>query len=692
MRPHIRRGVGILYIPVLLLIIGFAINAVSSNALAQPQFLEEMVPMRDGVRLHTFIYLPDPKVWSPPYPVIVQRMPYGIGKAGILPGPDIPSAAILRGWKAGIGRGYACVFQDTRGRFASEGVDRVYYDEDLDGYDIIEWAAKQRWCNGKVGMAGSSAAGVTSYAAASQKPPHLKTIFAQVGSANIYNEVVYEGQALEMERLMLWLPGNIPGLSSSHINSLKLSEGQIQEAKNLTQQINNDLKSHMLDSATSKWWMYLPLINYPGFSQLQPFWNEIMSHPTQDEFRDKHNFRETIQVPSVHVSTWHDISLESIIKSYKVLQERVGQQKLFIGPGHHYTVYEPNFWPYDPFFSWFDYWLKGINTTIMDGPPIYYYHIGDDKWRYAEQWPPPGVESTNYYFHTDGALNTNRPSGEEASKSYVYDPKNPVQTYGGRNLSIAKGSLDQRPAKANRQDVLVYKTEVLAKDLEIAGKAEIILHGSSNCKDTDFIAKLIDVHPDGKAMLVLDGVIRALYRESPKKPVPMEPNTIYAFTISLGHMSHVFKAEHQIEVNISSSNFPRRARNTNSGNPLYTADSEKDMIEATNTVYHASQYPSYLILPVLPPQKSNSFAGTANFKLGQSSYKGPAELYVFQEKVYLKYGDRWLNWKTTKTAREGRYDARGKAGNISVLVQAKDQTTADVLATGAGLYFKGWAK
>jgi sulfur transfer complex TusBCD TusB component (DsrH family) len=223
----------------------------------------------------------------------------------------------------------------------------------------------------------------------------------------------------------------------------------------------------------------------------------------------------------------------------------------------------------------------------------------------------------------------------------------------------------------------------------------VILHASSTCKDTDFTAKLIDVHPDGKTMLVLDGVIRAMYRESSRKPVPMEPSTIYGFIISLGEMSHVFKVGHRIQVDISSSNFPRRARNTNSGNPLYMADSERDIIVATNTVYHASKYPSYLVLPVLPPQKPNSFEGTANIKTAQIAYKGPAQLYVFPTAVYLNYGGKWINWKTIKTLREenkDRYESRGKTGTLSVSVQARDKTSLDVLATGPGFYFKGWAK
>jgi uncharacterized protein len=683
------------FLVVLAVIVGGLITIpISPFAFAESQFLEEMVLMRDGVRLHTFVYLPDNKVWNPPYPVIIQRTPYGIGKVGTLPGLNQP-VATLRGWKAGIERGYAIVFQDTRGRFASEGIFRLFYDDASDGYDTIEWVASQPWCNGKVGVAGSSAAGIVTYASASERPPHLKALFSQGAASNLFNDIFYEGQSFELEFRLLSTVTPVD-LSPSHIKSLKFSDNELKEVITLNQAITNDLKSHMFNSAKSKWWMHLPLLNYPAISQLLPFQNELLSHPTQDGFRDHLNFRDRMQVPAIHVTTWYDFAAESNLETFKVLQERVGNQKLFIGPGDHFAVYSPTFLPYDPFFQWFDFWLKGIDTNIMDGPPVYYYHMGTEKWRYADQWPLPSVENKKYYLHSDGILNTNAPSGQEPSIGYTYDPNNPVQTLGGRNLLLPKGPRDQRPVEPpNRKDILVYKSEVLSKDVEIAGTVRIILHAASTCKDTDFHAKLIDVHPDGKTMLVLDGVIRALYRDSPKIPVPMEPGKVYEFTIALGDINHVFKAGNRIQVDISSSNFPRRARNTNSGNLLFSADTEKDIVVATNTIYHGSQYLSYLMLPVLPPQKPNLFEGTANIQTTGVTYKGPAELYVFPTAVYAHFKDRWIKWKTIKNWKEGseeRYESEGKVGKLSVVLQPKDLGPFDIIVTGEGIYFKGWQK
>jgi putative CocE/NonD family hydrolase len=665
------------------------------------QMFETMVPMRDGIRLHTFVYLPDPKVWPHPYPAIVQRIPYGIGEPGILPGLNMPSAPglpsiILRGWKGVVTKGYASVFQDTRGRFGSEGTDRVYFDDGIDGYDTMEWVAAQPWCNGRVGMAGSSAGGITSYATAAQNPPHLFAIFAQAASANLYNEVVYEGQALEWERLPLWFLGHAHGLSSSHIHKLRLPDQKLQEVMDQGKMIYNDLKSHVLNPVESKWWMHLPLLDYPAISLIQPFWNEVLSHPTQDNFRDNHDFKGRIEIPAIHVTTWYDIFFRSTLEAFTTIQKRGGHQKLFIGPGDHYAVYSPNFWPYDPFFLWFDYWLKGIDTGIMDAPPIYYYHMGTEKWRYADEWPPSGVECKTYYFHHNGLLSADVPTSEEFPRSYVYNPHNPVQTVGGRNLQISKGSLDQRPVEPPyRTDVLLYKSEVLSHNVEIAGNVKVNLHASSTCKDTDFTAKLIDVHPDGSTMLVLDGVTRAIYRESPRHPVPMKPGKTYEFTIDIGDTSHVFKAGHQIQLDISSSNFPRRARNTNSGNLLYTGDSEMDIVIATNTIYHKFDFPSYLVLPVLPQQKPNVFEGTSRIKRGKAGYKGLAELYQFPTAFFLNFEGRWVKWKIIKSWQKGSveyYKCEGSLGKLSILIQTKDQAAFEAVATGGKAYFKGWIK
>jgi hypothetical protein len=569
---------------------------------------EEMVVMRDGIRLHTFVYLPESNVFPSPYPAIVQRSPYGIGVRGVVPGPDIPESstrrlpvsAILRGWKQTVAHGYAVVFQDTRGRFASEGADRLYYDDPLDGYDTVEWVATQPWCNGRVGMAGSSAAAITAYAAASQRPPHLKAIFAQAGSSDLYNEVIYEGQSLELERLLIWVLGNVTGLSSSHINSLGLTPEDYQKAIELGQAIYDKLNRFAHNPTASEWWMYLPLVDYPVVSQFQPFWKEILSHPGQDDFRNYHDFKSKIGIPAIHVTTWYDIFLMSNLKAFTEIQIRTGNQKLFIGPGDHESMYREDFFPYDPFFLWFDYWLKAIDTGIMRKPAISYYHMPSRRWRYANQWPPQGCEYKIYYLHHNGTLNTNKPSGGESYLAYTYNPRRPVQTIGGRCIQIPSGSFDQRVLEPPyRDDVLVYTGDALESDLEIAGNVKVILHASSTCKDTDFTAKLIDAHSDGSTMLILEGVIRAMYSQSTIVETLMEDGSIYRFTVDLGDISHLFRAGHRIQVDISSSNFPRRVRNTNSGHPLYAADMEHDISVAANTIYHDDGHPSYLVLPVM---------------------------------------------------------------------------------------------
>jgi putative CocE/NonD family hydrolase len=651
--------------------------------------------MRDGIRLHTFIYLPDPKVWPPPYPAIIQRTPYQIGKPGVLPGPDQPTNSVLRGWKAGVERGYAVVFQSTRGRFASEGLFRLYYDEATDGYDAVEWVARQDWCDGKVGIAGSSAAGIVAYAAAAEKPPHLAAVFSQGASSNFFNDVFYEGQSFELEFRLL---GTVTpdDLSPSHLAALQLSGKELQETIELNRVIAKDLNSHALDSSASKWWMYLPLLDYPAVNRLLPFQNELLSHPSQDSFRDHLDFRSKIQIPTLHVTTWYDFAVQSNIETFRVVQEKAGNQKLFVGPGDHFAVYTPNFLPDDPFFPWFDYWLKGIDTKIMDRPPVYYYHAGTEKWRYGDEWPPVGVAYEHYFLHSDGTLHMSAPTAKEPSITYLYDPKNPVQTLGGRNLSLPRGPRDQRPVEPpNRKDVLVYRGDVLPQDIEIAGPVKIVLYASSSCKDTDFHGKLIEVNPDGKTMLILDGVIRAMYRHSPKNPMPLEPDEVYKFSLMLGDINHVFKAGSRIQVDVSSSNFPRRVRNTNSGNSLLAADTDKEMIVARNTIHHGSLYPSHLILPLLPPQKPTIFEGTASIAEGETTYKGPADLYVLSKAVYLNFKDRWMKWALTGARQTGairRFEGEGKTGRFTVVVTDNGTDAIDVSGRGQGIYFTGQVK
>jgi uncharacterized protein len=594
-----------------------------------------MVPMRDGVKLNTFVYLP--RTAGTRHPVILQRTPYGItssdGKAntdcrqGWLPAADAPMrGSILRGYRNIVAHGYAAVYQDTRGRYGSEGEDRVYADDAFDGYDTLEWIARQPWCNGMIGMSGSSAGATTTFAAASQRHPNLRAFFAQVGASSIYEDVVYEGNAIEMERLWLWVAKNIPGLSRSHREAVMRRFGINSETLDQTARAANERYAR-LEAArqgsqpfiASDDWLRLPLSHYPDFSIWQPFLDEILSHPTPDAFRRSHDFRSTIDIPGFHATTWYDIFQTSVIAAFNDIQGRAGNQLLWIGANDHYFIYETNFWPRDPYFEWFDHWLKGESTGIMDRPPVFYSprawvedrarYVASD-WRHAERWPVPGAVPERFYLCGDGGMkrfdltdnartdSPDAPSGP--ARTYVYDPRRPVPTLGGRNMLIDAGPRDQRPAQSLPDYGLIYRSEPLAEDVTIAGRVRVSLAVQSDCPDTDFIAKLIEVEPDGRALLLMDGVVRAMYRDSAIAAAQrLEPGVIYRITIDLAHIHHTVRAGNRIEVDVTSSNFPRRARNTNSGNPVLANDRESDIRVATNTVHHDGATPSFIELPIL---------------------------------------------------------------------------------------------
>jgi putative CocE/NonD family hydrolase len=597
-----------------------------ADAITGARSFQTMVAMRDGTRLNTFVFLP--ASGGPRYPVILHRTPYGIAAADArdkfdcarawLPNPAEPMrGSILRGWRAIVGRGYAAVYQDCRGRHGSEGEDRVYADDAADGHDTLDWIAAQPWTNQRVGMSGSSAGATTTFAAASTRHPSLRAFFAQAGGSSIYDDVVYEGQSIEMERLWLWVAKNIPGLSASHRTAVMQRFG-IGDAELDAAAERAAARYARLDTARnaeppfigSPDWMHLPLAGTPDCATWQPFLDEIISHPAPDPFRARHNFRATIDIPGFHVTSWFDIFQTSVIAAFQEIQARTGTQKLWIGPNEHYFVYADNFWPRDPYFEWFDHWLKDQPSGLIDEKPVFYsprawvddraFYRPDD-WRHAERWPPPGTAPLRLYLRGDGSLGGDGPGGEP--RHYVYDPRRPIPTLGGRNMLIEAGPLDQNPARALPDYGLIYRGEALREALTIAGNVRATLSVQSSCPDTDFVAKLIEKLPDGRALLLMDGVIRAMYRDPAEGPQPLAADRIYRVTIDLGHIHHCVRAGSRIEVDVTSSNFPRRARNTNSGNPVLARDGKEAIRIAANSIHHAAATPSFIELPVLPESR-----------------------------------------------------------------------------------------
>ena len=605
----------IMSLAVLVLMVGSVISATPLvPAEDEPIFMDEMVEMRDGVRLYTRVYLPG----SGEYPVILTRTPYGIGTPG-----EEPTE-----WPLETLNGYAFVAQDTRGRYYSEGVDRLFYDDTTDGYDTVDWIADQDWCDGNVGMAGYSAPGLTTFMAAGEHHPSLKAIAPLSSSGNVMNDLTFDGGAFRGDSLLWGLGQTMRGLSevsNGHLKTVVPVEqwSSIPEYLEDVEDLLMDLGMHLLwhdptfgmgwpflpKATESEWWMHLPLMDYhPSLAVLLPYMNEIISHPDEDEWRNHYKVYDTVNVPTLLLTAWYDFFAKCQVDAFVALQSRGVPVKLLVGNGTHGSPGLPYSNITELEFRWFDYWLKGEDTGIMDEPTVFYYSLEADEWLWADQWPPRGVKYTSYYLHEDGVLSTDPCADGEAPKSYVYDPMDPVLTMGGTNEpsggAIKAGSFDQRPVVFRdfptmtvlRDDILSYTTPPLTEDVEIAGPLKVVLSASSNRLDTDFTAKLIDVHPTGELMLVADGILRARYRDSMADPELMTPGDVYEFTIDMGDIGQVFKANHSIRVDISSSNFPKHDRNLNTGGELYK---ETEMLVAENTIYHDAEHPSYIALPIV---------------------------------------------------------------------------------------------
>ena len=570
-----------------------------------------MVPMRDGTRLAADIIRPD----APGrYPVLVTRGPYG--KDSYIGNPDhsiwfFPS------------QGYVVVSQDCRARFESEG---DYYNplfqEVQDGYDTVEWAARQPWSNGRVGTTGQSYLGATQYtlAAGDPLPPHLQTMAPVSASADFHQSWVYHtGGAMEWGWMVPYaiFKGRNTLARLGREDLLTKMDDYVLAADNFAQPLRDE------------WYRHLPLTDWVDrLQETAPYFKEYFDNEADGPYWWRINLMrqvEHITLPMFHVTSWYDIFLEGALNAYQAMRERGGSelarrnQRLLIGPWAHLRPYtaptsretgDIDFGPdamidlHQYLVRWFDYWLKDLNTGIMEEPPVYLFVMGENRWRSEHEWPLARTHYTRYYFHSEGSANTRNgngtlstvPPGEEPVDTYLYDPVEPAPTRGGNTLIIPQGVADQGEVE-DRQDVLVYSSEPLARDLEITGPIVVHLYAASSAVDTDFTAKLVDVRPDGYAHNLQDGIVRARYRTSGTQPSLMDPGRVYEFTIDLWATSHLVKAGHRLRVEISSSNFPRFDRNPNTGAPL-GRDSRLEV--ANQTIHHGADYPSHIVLPIIP--------------------------------------------------------------------------------------------
>ncbi|MDX2030259.1 MAG: CocE/NonD family hydrolase [Blastocatellia bacterium] len=507
----------------------------------------EMVAMRDGVRLATDVFVPEGKG---PWPVVLTRTPYN----------KLTMAGQAKMWTS---NGYVLVAQDCRGRFKSEGKYMPFMDDHLDGYDTVEWAAAQPWSNGKVGMIGASAMGITANQASIMAPPHLVAMYVMVAPASAYQHAIYTGGVFRKEMNEQWL-----------------------KAQNATDVLNLTFEHYKNDG-------------YVNIREGRLHW-------------------EKVRVPVYNWGGWYDIFGQGNIDNFVGLQQQgggraLGNQKLMMGPWAHGNVEEvkyPNAVPdQKEQVRWFDYWLKGVSNGIMDEPPVRYYVMGDatdpkapgNEWRTSAVWPVP-AKPTSYFLQSNGGLSEQLPNSGRSS--YQYDPKNPVPTIGGALLFGRKGPMDQRGI-GERKDVLKFQTGPLDAPIEVTGRVEVELWAESDCPDTDWTAKLVDVYPDGTERLVLDSALRARFREGFDKEVFMKKGEVYKFKIDLWSTSIVFNKGHRIALHISSSNDPRFDPNPNTGKPM-RADNETRV--ATNTIHYTQVHPSRIILPVVKSYESRKLA------------------------------------------------------------------------------------
>jgi predicted acyl esterase len=515
-----------------------------------------MVPMRDGVRLATDLYLPE---GPGPWPVALARTPYDKRNIELHAGVRISGLRQI---------GIAWVVQDARGRFASEGKARPNVDDGWgalqDGFDTVTWIRQQPWANGKIATFGSSTLGDYQYLLAGAGPEGIVGQHVPVGGFSPYHGEFYQNGVFLKGDIEDWLQGN----------------GWPKDV--------------------------LPLLR---------------QHPSYDDFwrgMDLGTRLDKVRWPMVHEGGWFDLYTQCYIDAFTQLQEQGGEggrghQHLLIGPWTHLDIGWNSFgrkagvltFPANAGFppgapgrvAWLQFWLTGKPEIPADEPAVRYYVMGDvtdrqapgNFWRSADRWPPPS-QPLRLYFTVDGGLAREAPAGV-TTRGYDYDPAKPVPTRGDG----IEGPMDQRSVEA-RPDVLVFSTPPLAEPIEVTGRIGVRLYAASSARDTDFTAKLTDVYPNGRSILLKDGIVRARFRHSLETEELITPGQQYAYDIDLWSTSIVFNRGHQIRVAISSSNSPRFEPNPNTGGPQPPDPKEKAVV-AHQTIYLGGSEASSIVLP-----------------------------------------------------------------------------------------------
>ena len=610
-----------------------------------------MVPMRDGVRLATDVYRParNGDFVREPLPVVLERSPYDKSN----------KERIERNCRYFARRGYIFAFQDCRGCYRSQGEMGFFWQEGPDGYDTVEWLARQPWCNGKIGTTGTSYMAWTQSSLAAHNPPHLTCMWVNQGPSNAYTSSLRQGGALEL-RILAWL----------YIHAAVNTNADLKRDTAVASALNgSDIRSIIKNLPIKQG--ETPLALAPAYERhalnilTRGDYDDLWKDPSVNYELHRDRFAD---VPTTFLSAWYDSYTRATPENYVALSRKnVGPYRLLMGGWVHgeHNMEETSaggvdMGPDSPFdfdgerLRWFDRWLKDVDTGVEHDPPVRFFVMGGGdgrrnsegrlnhggRWGSGPSWPPAGIRYTNYYLHPDGKLTTEPPSQDGGSSTYAYDPRDPVPTVGGNisalsslrtipdyvtNLAILPqdvrsepivvgGGWDQREREdvfgakppynaplGARDDVLVFQTPPLERDVEVVGPLEAKLWVASDAPDTDFTAKLIDVYPpsedypDGFALNLSDSIMRMRYRSSWEKPELMDPGQVYEVTITLYPTANLFAKGHRIRLDISSSNFPRFDTNPNTGEPIGRNTHTRG---ANNTVYHGALHASHIVLPL----------------------------------------------------------------------------------------------
>jgi uncharacterized protein len=607
-----------------------------------------MVRMRDGIRLATDIYRParHGRPIAGALPVILERTPYGKtvvsrSERTVLDPAPMSRADVARFF---VSRGYVVAYQDCRGRYGSEGEFVKYLSDGHDGYDTCEWLTRQPWCNGKIGTMGLSYAAHTQAALACTGAPGVAAMFLDSGGfANAYQDGIRQGGAFELKQVT-W--AYRAALESPAVvkDPLRLKALKAIDIAGWFQRMPWKRGRTPLSAAPEYESYVYEQWEHGTFG---PFWQQLGIYAAgfYDRFSD---------APTVFVSAWYDPYPRSATDNFASLsRSKRGPVRLILGPWTHGDRCLPYAGDVDfgpaatidgnlaPDFltlrlRWFDCWLRGIANGVATEPAVRIFVMGGGsgrrnadgrmehggRWRAEKDWPLPGLQPTRYYLHADGRLTAGAPTLEASSVSYEFDPEHPVPSIGGTITSGEPvmrggaynqiegprffGSREPFVPLAARADVLVFESEPLAADLELTGAISATLWISSDRPDTDFTIKLIDVYPpnedypDGFAMNLTDGILRARYRKSWEAPEPLRSGEVVAVSVEAFPTSNLFKRGHRIRLDVSSSNFPHFDVNPNTGAPEGTG---LVRVRAQNTIHLDRNHPSHVVLPIVPARR-----------------------------------------------------------------------------------------